>query len=97
MNEPSLPQHFPRIVAKCWADEDFKEQFLADPRTVLREEGVDIPEEIVLQAVENSDDRLTLVIPARPEHLDPSEADRVSGGWSCAVYCEEWSTHVLCS
>ncbi|TWB15223.1 putative ribosomally synthesized peptide [Nitrospirillum amazonense] len=75
-----------RVIAKAWADEDFKVRLLADPAAVLAAEGVDVPAGIRLSVVENTEASYTLVLPARPTDLSDEELDGASGGW--CWYCE---------
>jgi hypothetical protein len=60
-------QQWAKIVAKAWADDDFKARLLSDPVSVLRAEGVDVPEGMTLKVVENTDAATHIVIPAKPE------------------------------
>jgi len=41
------------LVRKCWLDSEFEQRLLADPATVLREEGWEIPEEAEGQVLES--------------------------------------------
>ncbi len=59
-------QQWARIIAKAWADEDFRAKLLADPAVVLRSEGMDVPEGMTLKVVENTDATTHIVIPAKP-------------------------------
>jgi hypothetical protein len=51
------PQEFQKawsmVVARAWSDAAFKERLFKDPKTVLTELGIDVPENI--KKVENSD------------------------------------------
>ena len=63
-----------QIITKAWNDESFKRRLLADAGTVLREEGVDIPEGLQVRVVENTEKLINIVIPVKPRASD------VSGG-----------------
>ena len=43
MNEEEQSKKMSKLVAKCWADEGFKQKVLADPAATLRAEGVELP------------------------------------------------------
>jgi hypothetical protein len=45
-----------RIVAHTWVDEGFKNRLFADPKAVLKENGIDFPENV---KVNISEDRST--------------------------------------
>tara|TARA_B100000315_G_scaffold218472_1_gene219800 strand:- start:160 stop:363 length:204 start_codon:yes stop_codon:yes gene_type:complete len=36
--------NYGKIVAKAWSDEEFKAKLMADPKSVLKENGVDVGE-----------------------------------------------------
>ncbi len=58
------------LVAKAWADEDFKSRLLSDPADTLRSEGWDVPADATVNVVEAA---------ASPERMTPRaprEADR---------------------
>ena len=89
MNPEEQQQAYQKIIAKCWADEDFKEQFLADPASVLRDEGIEVPSGINVRAVENTPEKMTIVVPRQPENMEADEVDRVAGG-GALCFCS-WS------
>ena len=47
---------FGRIVARTWTDAEFAQRYLFEPRTVLREHGIEYPE-----------DQLVPPVPPRPD------------------------------
>jgi hypothetical protein len=67
MNDMALLERPDRVIAKAWADEDFKSALLADPRAALRTQGIEIPEGITVRVVENSDNVINLVLPKAPD------------------------------
>jgi hypothetical protein len=54
-----------RMMARAWADESFKQRLLAEPAAVLREYGVDVPPGRSVKIVENTNQVVYLVLPAR--------------------------------
>jgi len=87
MNQEEQNKKMGQVIAKCWADEDFKAKLLPDPVATLKDEGVDLPEGITIKAVENTDKVFHLVIPAAPTgELSEYDMDSVSGGGAgCGV------------
>jgi len=75
-----------RIIARAWSDAAFKERLLADATAVLREEGVAVPEGLVVKAGENTGKVFHLVLPrmsdARP--LRDEEAARAAYPSDCS-------------
>ncbi|HEX4608161.1 MAG TPA: NHLP leader peptide family RiPP precursor [Urbifossiella sp.] len=72
-----------QIVAQAWADEDFKARLLADPRGVLAEYGIDTPEGVDLEVVEDTDTVRHFILPPSPAG---DLADEELGGGAVA-YC----------
>jgi hypothetical protein len=83
-----------QIVARAWADPEFKARLVADPKTVLREHGIEPAAEVELRVVEDSPGVQNLVLPACPsgdlaeEELAPTAVGYCycgySGGcWRC--------------
>ena len=71
------------LVASCWRDPDLKKRLIAEPKKVLAEYGVELPKELEVQVVENTDTRMYLVLPpppAKSRELSDDQLDEVSGG-----------------
>ena len=64
-----------KLIAKAWSDAKFKAKLMADPASVLRTEGMEVPEGMKIHVFENTEDRMYLVIPNRPENLTDEELD----------------------
>jgi hypothetical protein len=78
-----------QVVAKAWADEAFKQRLLAEPATVLREQGIELPDGLDVRVVENTDTIAHLVLPKPPQgELSVTELDQVAGGSGCACTCQ---------
>jgi hypothetical protein len=56
-----------KIVAKAWADEDYKQRLMEDPAAVLSEEGMPVPEGVDIKVVEATDKQAWMVLPPKPE------------------------------
>jgi len=71
-----------QLIAKCWADEGFKQKLLADPAATLAAEGIELPDGLSVKAVENTDKVFHLVIPPQPSdsELSDEDLDVVAGG-----------------
>ena len=74
--------HYHQLISLCWKDEVFKKELLSDPIKVLKEVGMNPPDGIIVQVVENTTNTFTLVIPRNPEDLSEEhlEWNRVAGG-----------------
>ena len=73
------------IFAACWKDDALKDRFISDPKGVLQEYGLDVPQGIHVKVVENADDCVNITLPAPPsEHDDLSDDELINaaaGGW----------------
>jgi hypothetical protein len=82
---------FGEIISKCWGDDAFKKRFLTEPKKVLAEYGMDVPDALNVRVVENTDDTMHLTLPARPPkptgagELSDNQLDAVSGGAGTAI------------
>ncbi len=72
------------ILAKCMRDEEFKARFVSDPKSVLKEFGVETPEVLRLVVVEDDSRTKHIVVPAMPpesaELSDRELAATAAGG-----------------
>jgi hypothetical protein len=86
MTMATQDQHFvqqrDRIMARAWADEDFKQRLLAEPAAVLHEYGLEAPPGRSVKIVENTDQAVHLVLPARTQGADPEPVDRWGRLWA---------------
>jgi hypothetical protein len=55
-----------QIVARAWADPEFKARFMEDPKSVLLEHGIEPAAGVELRVVEEVPGLQTLVLPAAP-------------------------------
>ena len=84
-----------QLFAACWKDEALKARFMADPKAVLKEHGLDVPDNLDVKVVENADDCVHITLPAPPAgHLGLSDADLSNAaGGTQFTHCELY--HVL--
>jgi hypothetical protein len=54
-----------KVVAKAWNDPQFKAQLLANPKPVLAQNGVKIPDNVEVK-IEDGGNTLTLPLPKKP-------------------------------
>ncbi len=75
---------FGEIISKCWGDAEFKKRFIADPKKILAEFGMEVPEGLNVKVVENTEDTMYLTLPPAPPkpkgELSDNQLDAVSGG-----------------
>ncbi len=76
-----------RLFAECWKDEALKARFVADPKAVLAEYGMPVPEDMDVKVVENADDCVHITLPAPPTgdmDLSDDELSNAAGGIDAA-------------
>ena len=76
------------LFAACWKDEALKARFMSDPKAVLAEHGIDVPANINVNVVENSDNTVHITMPPAPAgdgELSDEELSNVAGG-ACDGY-----------
>ncbi|HNP73458.1 MAG TPA: thiocillin family RiPP [Kouleothrix sp.] len=84
MDQDQLQEYakqYGQVVAKAWADDDFKARLLADPASVLAEAGLAPPAGVEVRAVENTSNVVYLTIPSKPsDELSDEQLNQVAGG-----------------
>lgn len=73
MDKSAKQKLWMKIVAKAWADEGYKARLLADPASVFKAEGLEVPSGIELKVVEAKANQAVFVLPK------PGEAEIVDG------------------
>ena len=92
MNQEEQSKALGQIIAKCWADESFKQKLLSDTMATLKAEGAELPAGLTVKAVENTDTVFHLVIPAKPRSdLSDDDLDKVAGGLGGCRAGNDWS------
>jgi hypothetical protein len=88
MNQEEQCKRMSQLIAKAWADENFKKKLLADPAATLKAEGIelDLPSGASLKVVQDTEDIVHFVLPARPTELSDEELENVAGGEDIVEY-----------
>ena len=71
------------LFAACWKDDALKARFMADPKAVLAEYGMDVPDGMDVKMVENADNCVHITMPADPSgsmELSDEELSNAAGG-----------------
>jgi hypothetical protein len=82
MPEDDINKAFAKVVANSWSDEGFHAKLVADPTGTLAAAGVTIPAGKRVVLVENTDDIVHVILPARPTELSDEELDTVAAGFT---------------
>jgi hypothetical protein len=87
------------LFAACWKDDALKARFMSDPKAVLAEYGVPIPDGMDINVVENNDNCVHITMPAKPpmaENLSDTDLSAAAGGIT-AVGCGGGTLLTLCT
>ena len=83
------------LFAACWKDEALKQRFKSDPKAVLAEHGMPVPDDIDVNLVENTDTTVHITMPAPPSggmDLSDDELNSAAGGsGGCRCLNDGWS------
>lgn len=71
--QPDAGKKWMRVIAKAWADEDFKRRLMEEPKTVLLEEGIPVPAGVKVRVITDAPGICTLVIPTPPDESASAE------------------------
>jgi hypothetical protein len=75
------------LFAACWKDEALKARFMSDPKAVLAEYDMDVPDGMDVKVVENADNCVHITMPADPSgsmELSDEELSNAAGG--CGLF-----------
>ena len=81
-----------QLFAACWKDEALKARFMSDPKAVLTEYGIDVPANMNVNVVENSDNTVHITMPTRPDgaaDLSDEELAGAAGGGHYTSTCHK--------
>ena len=79
------------LFSACQKDDVLKARFMNDPKAVLADHGIDVPEDVDVNVVQDSDTSMNITIPSNPpqtNELSDSELRQAAGGDSFAIDCE---------
>lgn len=77
-------QNYSKIIAKTWSDPAFRKKFLGDPKTVLREYGIEIPDSVQVSVKEGSGSgRIDLELPPRPANSTDNDLQKLADAFRC--------------
>jgi hypothetical protein len=78
------------LFAACWKDEALKARFMSDPKAVLAEYDMPVPEGMDVKVVENADNCVHITMPAPPNdsaELSDAELSGAAGGEAGGISC----------
>ena len=80
------------LFTACWKDDALKARFKSDPKAVLAERGIEMPDGINVTVVENNDNTAHITLPMAPEEhaeLSDEELSHAAGGGGLLAPCSQ--------
>lgn len=78
-DKPEFQKVWLKVVAKAWADEEYKARLLEEPAAVLQAEGLELPSGRVVRVIEAAPGEALFVLPQPSASGGPaSEEERIS-------------------
>ncbi len=71
------------LLAACCKDDALKARFMADPKVVLTERGIKMPEGMDVTVLENTDNTVHITLPVPPDghaEMTMEELSQAAGG-----------------
>ena len=88
-----------KLFAACWKDDALKQRFMNDPKAVMAERGIDVPDGIDVNVVENSDNTVHITMPQAPTgvaDLSDEQLRNVAGGNTYSIAGSCHADHADC-
>jgi len=80
----TMQKQWAKVVAMAWADDGFKTRLIADPKTVLSENGITVPDKINIKITEGGTGELAFALPPKPTGFNGSVealSERLQPDW----------------
>ena len=88
------------LFASCWKDDALKARFMADPKAVMAERGITVPDGMNVTVVENNDKNVYITLPMAPEGhsmLSEEELGNAAAGYmTVAMTCPPPTNYMTC-
>ena len=71
------------LFAACWKDDALKQRFMNDPKAVLAEYDMSVPDDMDVKVVENADNCVHITMPMAPDGNDLSDEELSAAAGGC--------------
>ena len=69
-----------KLMSRAWSDPSFKQRLISDAAGVMRENGLPVPDGLVIRVHEDSASVRNIVLPMKTDKLSDEQLDMVAGG-----------------
>jgi hypothetical protein len=84
MNQGNDKNKFAKLIAKVWTDPAFKAKLQAKPVAAMAEMGLHVPENVHVEVLEDTYQKVHLVIPVKPSSQELTDEDLSNLTWAYA-------------
>jgi len=87
-----------QLFSDCWKDDVLKARFLREPKSVLADYGIAVPEGVTVQVLADTDDCMHITLPRPPAVLaDLADDDlaKAAGGGGMANQARQYQRRLL--
>lgn len=71
MNKSEMEKEYSKMLKLAFTDEEFKNRLLTDATSVFKEYGIDVPEDVEIRVVANTDRLFYFVLPNELPSVHP--------------------------
>ena len=80
------------LFAACWKDDALKQRFMSDPKAVLAEYDMPVPDGMDVKVVENADNTVHITMPVAPDgHLELSDEELRAAAGGALHQCSSFT------
>ena len=79
-----------KIIARAWKDEAFRNLLINNPKTALKEFGIEVPQDFKIKVLPEEENEIYFILPIAPSKTKEMELDhleKVAGGGTWGQGC----------
>jgi len=90
-----LEKKLSELLTRCLEDKSFKQTFAKDPKLVLADYGLEVPEDLEVEVVENTPTKIYIVLPNLGQQDVHGKSYGVPRAFGCTFVNEWWCPGVF--
>ena len=86
-------QDYVDFMKKVWADKALKQAYMANPKKVLKEQGIKVDDKVELVVYENTPKKLYIQLEPKPDNVDEwaKQTAQVRAAKCASKPCRNWN------